>query len=324
MQSCYGKSLLGSDIFLNKASLKNHRRKVTLFASFLMERFSKVIIYYRQAIDNIHRRSCFCVSSTGDDFILGNLKFVLKVSQSVVFGIELPILLIMKALQQSHVTKRPTNHYTSQNIKQVLSTMQLQARSDDLDLELAKKMSLKSFKQREKRKVMIAGHGTKLLCCFRKNESETEALLPNGDKDQDEVDTSTDKVDLEEFDLKSALFKHMNKINCRKVKDHKRKHDSDDDEDDDDDEGPSAGSNQMLVLDSSYHRSDPESEHSEQSSDDIPMQDEGHVSDMEDTENAHIPKTKEEEACQSDLEGPAFNLVKAFHKNSVFLQYSDG
>ncbi|GJX87261.1 putative reverse transcriptase domain-containing protein [Tanacetum coccineum] len=85
---------------------------------------------------------------------------------------------------------------------------------------------------------------------------------------------STDKVDLEEFDLKSALFKHMNKIKSAnrntanyhlyhalmealiadedamdkevadKVKDHKRKHDSDDDEDDDDDEGPSAGSNQ--------------------------------------------------------------------------------
>ncbi|GJZ07267.1 hypothetical protein Tco_0541060, partial [Tanacetum coccineum] len=28
-----------------------------------------------------------------------------------------------------------------------------------------------------------------------------------------------------------------------------------------------------------------------------------------------------EDACKADLEGPAFNLVKAFHKNSVFLQY---
>ncbi|GKE56839.1 hypothetical protein Tco_1496024, partial [Tanacetum coccineum] len=85
---------------------------------------------------------------------------------------------------------------------------------------------------------------------------------------------STDKVALEEFDLKSALFKHMNKNKTAnrnpanyhlyhalmealivdedamdkevavKVKDRKRKHDSDDDEDDDDDEGPSAGSNQ--------------------------------------------------------------------------------
>ncbi|GJU71218.1 hypothetical protein Tco_1262623 [Tanacetum coccineum] len=45
-----------------------------------------------------------------------------------------------------------------------------------------------------------------------------------------------------------------------------------------------------AVVDSSMPRSDTESEHSEQSSDDIPMQDEGHVSDMEDTDNAHIPK----------------------------------
>ncbi|GJZ48453.1 hypothetical protein Tco_0602285 [Tanacetum coccineum] len=85
---------------------------------------------------------------------------------------------------------------------------------------------------------------------------------------------STDKVALKEFDLKSALFKHMNKNKnanrnpanyhlyhalmealiadedamdkevAVKVKDHKRKHDSDDEEDDDDDEGPSAGSHQ--------------------------------------------------------------------------------
>ncbi|GKA20586.1 hypothetical protein Tco_0700575 [Tanacetum coccineum] len=101
----------------------------------------------------------------------------------------------------------------------------------------------------------------------------------------------------------------MDKEVADKVKDHKRKHDSDDDEDDDDDEGPSAGSNQGkqqrgddtdsaltstgwqitdtrdAVGDSSMHRSD-----LEQSSDDIPMQDDGHVSDMEDTDNAHIPK----------------------------------
>ncbi|GJW08396.1 putative ribonuclease H-like domain-containing protein [Tanacetum coccineum] len=182
---------------------------------------------------------------------------------------------------------------------------------------------------------------------------------------------STDKVDLEEFDLKSALFSHMNKkksankntTNYRlyhalmealiadedamdkevadKVKDHKRKHDSDDD-----DEGPSAGSNQGRSTkkrrsdsaasgsakpppknddqsskkpresdasaskqhpaltstgwqitdtrdagaDSSMHKSDPDSGHSEQSSDDISMQDEGNDSDMGDTDNAHIPK----------------------------------
>ncbi|GJW77539.1 hypothetical protein Tco_0139221, partial [Tanacetum coccineum] len=144
-------------------------------------------------------------------------------------------------------------------------------------------------------------------------------------------------------------------------------------------------------ADSSMHRSDPESEHSEQSSDNIPMQDEGNESDMEDTDNAHIPKvltttwfkpipeserpdtpepewtippndfpepennwantyattykvpeenklqrktydigsfikwfcrrTGKKKLCKADLEGPAFNLVKAFHKNNVFLQY---
>ncbi|GKB51651.1 hypothetical protein Tco_0902404 [Tanacetum coccineum] len=228
---------------------------------------------------------------------------------------------------------------------------------------------------------------------------------------------STNKVALEEFDLKSV-------VNVKEPQE--KKHDSDDDEDDDDDEGPSAGSNQGksakrrrhdsgafgsaqppikddeqsskkpresdasaskqhpaltstgwqitdtrdAVVDSSMYSSDPESEHFEQSSNDIPMQDEGHVSDLEDTDNAHIPKvstttwfkpipkennwantyattyqvpaenklqrksydigsfikwfcrrTGKKKLCKADLEGPAFNLVKAFHKNNVFLQF---
>ncbi|GKG38844.1 hypothetical protein Tco_0460556, partial [Tanacetum coccineum] len=40
------------------------------------------------------------------------------------------------------------------------------------------------------------------------------------------------------------------------------------------------------VVNSLMPRSDTESEHSEQSTDDIPMQDEGHVSNLEDTDNA--------------------------------------
>ncbi|GJV46718.1 hypothetical protein Tco_1436930, partial [Tanacetum coccineum] len=114
---------------------------------------------------------------------------------------------------------------------------------------------------------------------------------------------STDKVDLEEFDLKSALFKHMNKIKStnKNTANYHLYH---------------ALMEALIVMmmktmrimkalqldqtritdtrdagaDSSMHRSDPESEHSEQSSDDIPMQDEGNDSDMEDTDNAHIPK----------------------------------
>ncbi|GJS19794.1 hypothetical protein Tco_0448426 [Tanacetum coccineum] len=248
------------------------------------------------------------------------------------------------------------------------------------------------------------------------------------EKEQESTYTirSTDKVALEEFDLKSALFKHMNKNRTAnrnpanyhlyhalmealiadedamdkevkdRVKDHKRKHDSDDDEDDDDDEGPSAGLNQgksakRRRYDSGASGSELESGHSEHSSDDVSKQDEGHISDLEDTDNAHIPKVKaatwfkpiqederpatpepewtippndfpelennwenayatsyqvpaenklqrktydigsfikwfcrrtgKKKLCKADLEGPAFNLVKAFHKNNVFLQF---
>ncbi|GJX53740.1 hypothetical protein Tco_0282109 [Tanacetum coccineum] len=34
-----------------------------------------------------------------------------------------------------------------------------------------------------------------------------------------------------------------------------------------------------------------------------------------------IRQTGKKKLCKADLEGPAFNLVKAFHKNNVFLQY---
>ncbi|GJY84100.1 retrovirus-related pol polyprotein from transposon TNT 1-94 [Tanacetum coccineum] len=168
---------------------------------------------------------------------------------------------------------------------------------------------------------------------------------------------STDKAALEEFDLKSALFKSMHKnksanrnpANYRlyhalmealiedenamdkevadTVKDHKRKHDGDDD-DDDDDEGPPAGSNQgkssnkrriresesakKLSTPKEFSKGkdpkvgsktgksapakDPVEEPTdkvimdEQPTEDIPISDEGHVSDPEDTDNAHMPK----------------------------------
>ncbi|GKA18405.1 hypothetical protein Tco_0698320 [Tanacetum coccineum] len=226
----------------------------------------------------------------------------------------------------------------------------------------------------------------------------------------------------QEFDLKSALFKHMNKNKTAnknpanyhlyhalmealiadedamdkeveiKVKDHKRKHDSDDDEDDDDDEGPSAGSNQGRSAkrrrpDSDASRSgQPPPKDDDQSSkkpresdasaskqhptltligwqitDTRDAVDKGHVSDLEDTDNAHIPKVSTTTWFKPIPEGerpatpepewtiplnafpepennwantyattyhvPAENklqrktLVKAFHKNIVFLQF---
>ncbi|GJU21927.1 hypothetical protein Tco_1155269 [Tanacetum coccineum] len=132
----------------------------------------------------------------------------------------------------------------------------------------------------------------------------SESKREQGEEKQDSTYSirSTDKVDLEEFDLKSDISNThtpwLRKLQTR-LSSKERKHDSDDDEDDDDDEGPSAGSNQGREsdtsatkqhpaltstgwqitdtrdagADSSMHRSDPESEHSEQSSNDIPMQD---------------------------------------------------
>ncbi|GKB56908.1 hypothetical protein Tco_0913094 [Tanacetum coccineum] len=100
----------------------------------------------------------------------------------------------------------------------------------------------------------------------QRTKSEKEIAAPKGDKDQGEVDSSTvtsgvsipvsdpekahealagpDPEPMQE-DQQIRLWRNTcDKEVTNKVKDHKRKHDSDDDEDDDDDEGPSAGSNQ--------------------------------------------------------------------------------
>ncbi|GJT57296.1 hypothetical protein Tco_0992350 [Tanacetum coccineum] len=76
-----------------------------------------------------------------------------------------------------------------------------------------------------------------------------------------------------------------------------------------------------AVVDSLMHRSDPELEHFEQSSDDILMQDEGHTYDIGPFIKWFCRRTGKKKLYKADLEGPAFNLVKAFHKNKVFLQY---
>ncbi|GJW29637.1 hypothetical protein Tco_0046512, partial [Tanacetum coccineum] len=161
---------------------------------------------------------------------------------------------------------------------------------------------------------------------------------------------STDKAALEEFDLKSALFKFMHKnksanrnpANYRlyhalmealiedenamdkevadTVKDHKRKHDDNDEDDDDDDEGPPARSNQGK---STKRRRTRESESAKN-----PISNEGHVSDPEDTDNAYMPKIRDtatwigkEELSKADLEGPTFMMVKGFHENIISLQF---
>ncbi|GJX27151.1 hypothetical protein Tco_0233447 [Tanacetum coccineum] len=84
----------------HKASLKDPKKKVTpLLIPY--GRFSKVIIYYLASKNNIHRRPDSAVHHTGDDFILGNLKFVPKGETVEVFGMAIPDPLITEAIQQS-------------------------------------------------------------------------------------------------------------------------------------------------------------------------------------------------------------------------------
>ncbi|GJR06641.1 hypothetical protein Tco_0529625 [Tanacetum coccineum] len=84
----------------HKASLKNPKKKVTPLL-FPYGRFSKVIIYYLASNNNIHRRPDSAIYHTGDDYILGNLKFVPKGESVEVFGIAIPDPLITEAIQQS-------------------------------------------------------------------------------------------------------------------------------------------------------------------------------------------------------------------------------
>ncbi|GJX84206.1 hypothetical protein Tco_0334980, partial [Tanacetum coccineum] len=51
--------------------------------------------------NNIHRRPDSAVHHTGDDYILGNLKFVPKGESVEVFGMAIPDPLITEAIQQS-------------------------------------------------------------------------------------------------------------------------------------------------------------------------------------------------------------------------------
>ncbi|GJR14909.1 hypothetical protein Tco_0797561 [Tanacetum coccineum] len=97
-----------------------------------------------------------------------------------------------------------------------------------------------------------------------------------------------------------------------------------------------------AVIDSSMHRSEPESGHSEHSSDDVTAatwfkpipEDERPATpepewtippnDFPEPRNngqsirhkKRIKRTGKKKLCKADLEGPAFNLVKAFHKNN--------
>ncbi|GJU85197.1 hypothetical protein Tco_1292743 [Tanacetum coccineum] len=168
----------------HKASLKNPKKKVTpLLIPY--GRFSKVIIYYLASNNNIHQRPNSAVHHIGDDFILGNLKFVPKGESVKVFGMEIPDPLITEAIQQSsyyhkylemvaentkktpqesasmqpatkHATpKKPTTTTPVKQSKPAPTSTKKpskqsvpQEEGDDPDLELAKKMSLEAYQEK--------------------------------------------------------------------------------------------------------------------------------------------------------------------------------
>ncbi|GKB75131.1 hypothetical protein Tco_0936543 [Tanacetum coccineum] len=81
----------------HEASLKDPKKKPThLLIPY--GRFTKMIIYYLASKNNIHRRPESAVHHTGDDFLLGNLKFVPKGETEEVFGMAIPKQLITEAI----------------------------------------------------------------------------------------------------------------------------------------------------------------------------------------------------------------------------------
>ncbi|GJU26457.1 hypothetical protein Tco_1165078 [Tanacetum coccineum] len=102
--------------FSHQASLSIPSKKSTPYIIPYCQ-FTKMIIYYLGSRHNIHRKPESSVHVTGDDFPLGNLKFVSKGENDEVFGKPIPKELITEAIQQSPyyqqylemATRKPTS-----------------------------------------------------------------------------------------------------------------------------------------------------------------------------------------------------------------------
>ncbi|GJZ73405.1 hypothetical protein Tco_0637551 [Tanacetum coccineum] len=84
----------------HKASLKDPKKKaVPLLIPY--GRFTKMIIYYLGSTSDVHKRPESPCHLPGDDFLLGNLKFISKCETDEVYGMAIPKQLITQAIQQS-------------------------------------------------------------------------------------------------------------------------------------------------------------------------------------------------------------------------------
>ncbi|GJS80937.1 hypothetical protein Tco_0747478 [Tanacetum coccineum] len=84
----------------HEASLKDPKKKaVPLLIPY--GRFTKMIIYYLRSASDVQKRPESPCHLLGDDFLLGNLKFISKGETNEVFGMAIPKQLITQAIQQS-------------------------------------------------------------------------------------------------------------------------------------------------------------------------------------------------------------------------------
>ncbi|GJR87838.1 hypothetical protein Tco_0211849 [Tanacetum coccineum] len=174
----------------HNASLKNPKKKVTpLLIPY--GRFSKVIIYYLASNNNIHQTP-ESLSSTGDDYILGNLKFVPKGESVEVFGMAIPDPLITEAIQQSsyypkylEMKGKITFHlFEEDNEAQQESIPQKEG--NDPDIKLAKKMSLKAHQEKGEGEEQVA-HS--LIDLAKKKRTTDQFILVR--RDQSPHDSTT-------------------------------------------------------------------------------------------------------------------------------------
>ncbi|GJX35734.1 hypothetical protein Tco_0247291 [Tanacetum coccineum] len=101
INQCLTEQTSGIQTFVShKASPKDPKKKaVPLLIPY--GRFTKMIIYYLGSTSNVHRRPESPRHLLGDDFLLGNLKFIPKGEIDEVFRIAIPKPLITEAIQQS-------------------------------------------------------------------------------------------------------------------------------------------------------------------------------------------------------------------------------
>nr|GEU87536.1 retrovirus-related Pol polyprotein from transposon TNT 1-94 [Tanacetum cinerariifolium] len=157
----YHAELLWEDFFQGIQTFFSHKASTKKTTPLLIPycRFTKLIIYYLGSKHHIHQRPESAIHVTRNDFLLGNMKFVHKVSKKkpskptpsrkVQKG--KPSLKLVAEEEEVQHEPEPQVEETDVDLKRALklsldsSQPQGQVEEEDVELELALKMSLDSF-----------------------------------------------------------------------------------------------------------------------------------------------------------------------------------